>query len=95
MNQQNQSLTERLSTLATTQIGKQRQQAETNRSRFPEVSKMVDSLTEVFGPVKVKWASEGGKEVGTRQPFDGMDVDKLIALDDWSKHARKRGKRHG
>lgn len=56
---------------------------------------MVDSLTEVFGPVKVKWASEGGKEVGTRQPFDGMDVDKLIALDDWSKHARKRGKRHG
>jgi len=50
---------------------------------------MVDELTAVFGPVKVRWCEENGKTMGKRQPFDGTDIDKLIRLDE--SVAKRRG----
>lgn len=41
----------------------------TNREAFPGVASIVDELTKVFGPVKVKWACENGQEVGKRDPW--------------------------
>lgn len=71
------------------QVASRREQ---HRRDFPDVALIVDELTAAFGPVKVLHASENGREVGKSQPFDGIDVDKVIAMDDWSKHAN-RGKR--
>ncbi len=68
-------------------------QREENRRAFPGVASIVDSLTAAFGPVKVLHAVENGKEIGKPQPFDGMDIDKVIAADDWHKAAQKRGNR--
>lgn len=40
-----------------------------NRAAFPVTAKLVDELRAVFGPdVKLMWASEGGREIGTRGP---------------------------
>ena len=50
---------------------------------------MVDELTAVFGPVKVRWCEEAGKAMGKPLPFDGTDIDKLIRLDDMD--AKRRG----
>jgi hypothetical protein len=52
---------------------------------------MVDELTAAFGPIKVRWCEEGGKTIGTRPEFDGIDVDKLIRLDD-ARNRKTRGK---
>ena len=41
----------------------------TNREAFPGVASIVDELTKVFGPIKVKWASENGREMGKRDPW--------------------------
>lgn len=62
------------------------------RRDFPGVASLVDEVRDEFGEVKVLHASENGREVGKPQPFDGTDVDKVIAMDDWSKYAQK-GKR--
>jgi len=48
------------------------------RDAMPGTAALVDDLRAVFGDVKVRHAKEGDKEVGKRQPFDGIDVDKLI-----------------
>ena len=66
---------------------------EANRAAFPGVAQIVDSLTAAFGPVKVLHAIENGKEIGKPQPFDGTDIDKVIAAHDWSRYAQKRGNR--
>ena len=50
---------------------------------------MIDELSAVFGPVKVRWCEEGGKTMGKQKPFDGTDVDKLIRLDEMD---AKRGR---
>ena len=87
------SLSSRLSTLANTQIEKRQQQAASNRANFPDTAEIVDRLSAVFGPVKVLHAVENGKEIGKPQPFDGTDISKVIAADDWHKHVQKRGVR--
>lgn len=38
--------------------------AEKNRSDFPEFAKVVDEFRRVFGPIKVKWVRENGRELG-------------------------------
>ena len=64
--------------------------ARRNRDQFPGVTAIVDELRSAFGAdqVKVRWASENGREVGKPIPFEGTDVDKLIRLDDMSKKRR-------
>ena len=37
-----------------------------NRLDFPECARVVDLLQQTFGKVKVIWAIENGKEIGTR-----------------------------
>lgn len=64
---------------------------EQNRRAFPDTAEIVDRLSAVFGPVKVLHAVESGKEIGKPQPFDGTDISKVIAADDWHKAAQKRG----
>ena len=61
---------------------------EQNRAAFPGVAEIVDTLTAAFGPVRVLHATENGREIGKPQPFDGIDVDHVIRLDDAMK---KRG----
>lgn len=40
-----------------------------NRANFPFTASVVDALREVFGPgVRVQWASENGKTIGTLGP---------------------------
>lgn len=56
---------------------------ERNRREFPGVTSIVDQFTEVFGPVKVLHATEGGKEIGKIPVFDGLDVDQILRLDNW------------
>lgn len=48
------------------------------REAMPGTAALVDELRAAFGDVKVRHAKEGDKEVGTPQPFDGIDVDQLI-----------------
>lgn len=43
--------------------------ARRHRESFPGVAVIVDELAAVFGPVKVRWAEEGGREIGTRIPW--------------------------
>lgn len=38
---------------------------EQNRIDFPECARVVDLLQQTFGKVKVIWAMENGKEIGT------------------------------
>lgn len=45
--------------------------ARRHREDFPGVAAIVDELAAVFGPVKVRWAEEGGREIGTRIPWGG------------------------
>ena len=40
-----------------------------NREAFPAVAQMVDELSKTFGPIRVLWASESGKEIGKKQEF--------------------------
>ena len=61
---------------------------EQNRAAFPDVAEGVDRLSAVFGRVRVLYATENGREIGKPQPFDGIDVDHVIRLDDAMK---KRG----
>lgn len=74
-------------------MGREEARREANRQAFPGVAEIVDSLTAEFGPVKVLHAIENGKEIGKPQPFDGTDVDKVIAADDWHRYAQKRGRK--
>ncbi len=40
-----------------------------NRASFPFTASVVDELREIFGPgVRVQWAEENGKTIGTRGP---------------------------
>jgi hypothetical protein len=64
---------------------------EANRRAFPDTAEIVDRLSAVFGPVKVLHAVENGREIGKPQPFDGTDISKVIAADDWHNAAQKRG----
>lgn len=45
--------------------------AQRHRADFPGVAAIVDDLSAVFGSVKVRWAQEGGREIGTRIPWGG------------------------
>jgi hypothetical protein len=73
-------------------VNKEESRREQNRREMPGTAQIVDEFTAAFGPVKVLHAIENGKEIGKPQPFDGIDVDKLIRLDDWHQYAQK-GKR--
>jgi len=55
---------------------------------MPDGASLVDSMTTVFGPVKVKRIKANGLDMGKPIPFEGTDVDKLIRLDDMSKKRR-------
>jgi hypothetical protein len=68
---------------------------EKNRADFPDFTDGLDRLRAAFGADQVKplWVSENGKEIGKPQPFDGTDISKVIAADDWHKAAQKRGVR--
>jgi hypothetical protein len=50
---------------------------EDNRNKFPEVAKIVDKFTEIFGKVKVIYAEEGGNTVG-KKAEDGIPADQII-----------------
>lgn len=69
--------------------------AERNRSAMPGVAAIVDHLRDVFGAgVRVQWAEESGRTVGKRDEETGIDVDRIIAADDWNKQcAGKHGRR--
>lgn len=63
---------------------------ERNRREYPGVASLVDELSAQFGDVRVLHAVEGGKSIGRPQPFDGIDVDRIIAADDWHSIAQSR-----
>jgi hypothetical protein len=64
------------------------------RRDFPGATAAIDEFRAAFGPgVKPLYFSEAGKTMGKPQPFDGTDVNKVIAMDDWSRHAQKKGVR--
>lgn len=44
---------------------------ERNRQLMPGVASIVDELSAVFGPVKVRWAREGDREIGVRDAWGG------------------------
>lgn len=69
-------------------LSAQESKSQNNRDRMPDGAKLIDSITRVFGAVKVKWIRANGLEMGRRPPFEGTDVDKIIRLDDMRK---KRG----
>lgn len=50
-------------------IAKSNAKRDRNREAFPAVAQMVDELSKTFGPIRVLWASEGGKEIGKKQEF--------------------------
>lgn len=68
--------------------GSEREQRErqANREAFPGVADIVDAFRAAgasdglppFNP-KVLWASENGREIGKRVPFESDDTDELIA----------------
>ena len=51
-----------------------------NRERMPQVAAWVDGLREVFGPVTVLYAQEGGVELGERQP-QGVVATQTVAAE--------------
>lgn len=63
---------------------------ERNRREFPGVAAIVDELSAEFGEVRVLHAVESGKSIGKPQAFDGVDVDRIIAADDWHNAAQAR-----
>lgn len=55
---------------------------EDNRSAFPETAAVVDLYTAAFGPVRVRYTCEGGRELGqrdapppTRLPKESRNAD--------------------
>lgn len=63
------------------------------RRDFPDATDGIDKWRAVFGPgVKPLYFEEGDKTMGKQQPFDGMDVDKLIRLDDMDTKRRSKSK---
>jgi len=71
-------------------LSAQESKSRDNRERMPDGARLIDSITRVFGAVKVKWIKSNGLEMGRRPPFEGTDVDKIIRLDDMRK--RRVGK---
>ena len=61
----------------------------TNRATMPGVAALVDGLRAAGFAPKVLWACENGHQVGQRESFDGIDVDRLLALDARPLHAVK------
>lgn len=61
------------------------ERAKANRDAYPGIAAIVDIFRETFGPVRVLHGIENGREIGKPQPFEGIDVDKLIRWDDWRK----------
>lgn len=48
------------------------QRRQSNRATFPFATRILDDLREVFGDgVRIQWAEENGKTVGTKGP-DGV-----------------------
>lgn len=76
-------------------LTREEQRREQIRRDFPDTAEGFDRMKAMFGDdqVKVKYAVENGKELGKPQPFDGTDIDKVIAADDWHNAAQKRGNR--
>lgn len=68
-------------------------QREQIRHDFPDATAGIDKLRAVFGPgVKPLYFEEDGKTMGKQQAFDGIDVDKLIRLDDMDAKRRRGGR---
>ena len=69
---------------------------EDNRQAFPLTAAAVDMLTAVFGPVRVRYTCEGGREVGRRDapgPDDAMTGRQLSErYDEVTKNADQAGK---
>jgi hypothetical protein len=63
------------------------------RRDFPGCTSIIDDFRAAFGPgVKPLYFSEAGKTMGKQQAFDGIDVDKLIRLDDMDAKRRRGGR---
>lgn len=45
---------------------------ERNRASMPGVAAIVDEVSAVFGPVRVRWAKEGDREIGVRDSWGGQ-----------------------
>jgi hypothetical protein len=59
-------------------MGEREAAAKGNRERMPETAKVVDAFRLAFGPgVVVRYATEGGVELGTRGPVG-------VPLSDWT-----------
>jgi hypothetical protein len=76
---------------------------EDNRHAFPLTAAAVDLFTAVFGPVRVRYTSEGGREVGRRDapgPDDAMtgrqlserydEIERKRVADKLANRARQR-----
>lgn len=50
---------------------------EKNREKFPQIAKIVDEFTEIFGKVKVLYAEEGGNKVGEKSA-EGITTDLMV-----------------
>jgi hypothetical protein len=61
-----------------------------NRSRMPRTAATVDAFRRVFGPgVKVRWASEGGLELGERGP-PGVPLSETPVKEEDDRAGRRR-----
>lgn len=63
------------------------------RKAMPGTAAIVDEFRAAFGQgVKVLRATEGDKEVGKPQPFDGTDVDKILLYHELRNNRLKRNR---
>ncbi|RDI97694.1 hypothetical protein DVT68_15540 [Dyella solisilvae] len=55
---------------------------ESNRDAMPGTASLVDGLRAGGFDPKVLWCREGDRELGRREPFDGLDVKRELAAVD-------------
>jgi hypothetical protein len=57
-----------------------------NRDQFPGTTALVDDLRAGGFSCRVLYTEENGRTLGQREPFDGIDVDRLLALEERQRH---------
>lgn len=68
---------------------------DSNRAAFPATARIIDELREVFGPdVKLVWAEENGREIGTRElPGVAVPMSDMVLRTPEIPAQGKRGKK--
>ena len=72
-------------------VAEREARAAENRRRMPGVTAAVDQYRDVFGDVRVAWASEGGATIGSPSPAGVKLSETCInpSFTDWKKSQKK------